>query len=691
GIARVLWLARSVHRTLRTRDETPPSPLLPRLDPLWQPLVLGTRILAPILLAGLLFVVDVGLPLAIASVPAAVTGGDGEAVVTANPQSLLFSSTAMARANAARHAPAIDEVVAEVLVPTVLDGLPLLVRGGDWGSLASFHGLRITEGSSPLAGGVALGERLAARRGLGVGDTLVLPATTRPYAAALTVSGIYDGPGLLADEAVLPLADAQDLAGLRPDTVTVVRARPDTPQAMDALTRRDAEVAVTRVEVFPESPPAGTLATIRVTAVNLGAQAGTRILDVRVDGRSVGRVQADVPGWGERTFDLRFVAPPGRHVVEVNPTVEVTPAPGALRLSAAPLQFDDEPLRVQAHDPNGGPIGGVRVRLHPDAEAAAQGAGVLAEATTDSSGTATFRTVGPGAYVAATDAASPAAVQVLVGAAEDRDRARLVVQRLWTVPPQPTAGELATAYASVVNLGGREAEHPVRITLDGGIIHDEALRVPPGATAVAEALFSARSGNHTLAAGAQELTLRIQPPRNPDRNPATGDDARPSTGLRKSAADAVLGDARRALLGLGGTALASSVVLLGLSAARTVQGRRHVLPALWALGLTPEDLRRRAVLEGAALGAVAAIASLAAGWLLFSAAALAQWPLAFGHALVNPIGPLFAVQVVAAFAAVCAACAHIAVARLLEPERLRRPGVDEPPLLEPMPVEALLR
>jgi hypothetical protein len=675
GVVRSAWSLRKAGTLLRAQAQpVQPSRMMRRVSPLAQPMLLGTRLLPTIALAGLLFMVDVGFPLAVAGVPQALTGGPGELVRTDSAASILGSRTDARAAEVARHEPSVDGASAEVLVPTLLRGQPVLLRGAAWPALSEYHGLRLVEGEPPTGGQLALGRNLAARLQMGVGDDVIIPGSARMLVRPMVVSGIFAGPNLLEDEAVATLGDGQDLAGLLRTQATVVRARPDSAEALAAMSRTGSDIRVVGLSMLPDRPSVGSLATAQVEVANLGPASGSRLLFVRVHDDAVAQLEASVPGYTTLTFHASFVVPSGDFSLTVNPTLAVPTRDSPVRLEAAPLQFDDRPVTVRALV-QGETAQGVPVALYANAQDAAAGAARLAENRTDGLGVAAFH-VPAGSYVAASE--HGAAVLVRVASQADADVGRIVVERLWLQPAEPGPGQAATVYARVLNVGGAQAEGIVPILLDGAEVSLAAVRLAPGQVTTVEARIAPSAGTHTLAAPGQELSFRTAAPAGTALSGVGV--ARRSETLARSAADEALGDARAVLLGLGGTALASSLALVHLAVARTVHHRRGVFPIFWSLGLEPDRLRRRATLEAAAMGLAAALVAGAVAHLLFAVARSLQWPLAFGHTVPQPISLPFVLQAAVAFSVACAVATYIALG-YLEERKLHSPAAEaDPPL-----------
>lgn len=692
GLAAGLWRAQkalgagaALLRSPPTQRE-PPSRRVPGLPTQIQPLLLGTRLLPLMFLAAALLVVDLGFPLAAAGVPAAIAGGEDEVVIGARPGAVLGGQADMRRVAALMHDPDVERLVAEVLVPTAVGRHPVLLRGGQWAQLAEYHGVDLRRGSVPGEGEIALGQRLADRLGADVGDGLLVPAAFRPHARILEVSGIFRAPGMLADEGILPLATAQDLADLEADRVSVIRAGPDSEKLLRALERQDARIEVVDLRLEPVAPRAGQPVTVTIDLVNLGRNPGQRTLDVRVDGAVEASVSARVPGLGQETVSAVIVAPDGDFQVTVNPTRDVSTLPPDLILQGERIQFDDAEIVLRVGDAAGLPVANRTVFLHASLDRL--DTAPLATATSDANGTARLPAQAPGAYVAVTRGQSVTALPVFVGDAAHASEAWVVVESLRVDPAVPRPGGEATLVATVRNVGGvaGSAELPVRVGNRDLPVLTVTLQPGQAGTLEAPAIFEAGATEAAIQSAVITVTARA---------PAT--DVRPDVGgvrssatLQREVADEVLGDARATLAYLGATAAVASLGIVYLATDRSLRGRLHVLDALGGLGVGPEELRRRAAVEGAALGGGSFLMVAAAGWVAFQLPPIIGWPVAFGHALPNPVGVLVALQGAVAFAAASSLAAYAGASRILaqgNPLRREAAGADE---LEPIAVGRLL-
>lgn len=685
------WRARarlgSTTRLLRApmSETEAPSRRVPLLPAAAQPILVGTRAMPILLLAALLFAVDLGFPLAASMVPGAVAGQRGELVLgqTANVDgdSLLATGGRVSRApaDALVDDPSLDAVLGEVIVPTTIRGEPVMVRGGTWGHAVKYHGFHLESGTPPGASQIVLGTAVASRLGLGAGDVVLVPASTRPVAFALTVSGILAGPTILEDEGYVMLSTGQDLAGLAPTDVTLVRARPDTLDAITALTRTEPELRVTSITHTPHVPAAGELVTVQVHLVNLGGRAGERPLYARINDEVMSRTVARLDGYARGNVTMHLVAPAGPFTLSVNPSEDVQVQRAAARLLVPDIAFGDASLRIAAADGTG--LAGRTVALYPSLDAVAARQAPLDKAVSDANGRLVLGPLAPGTFVAALlepDGTTPSGVvaSLTAGDPAHAHEAWIVVEEVFMDPPRPVVQGEASLVVRARNVGGLPgdglivvatvldeelAQRPVALLPGRGA---SVLTAVPIATIDAQVQFKVDNVTYTFATSAAPQGADVGPvPRLPGS-------VRSSQAVQKQVADAVLVQARQALVAIGATAMLASLAVVHMATERSLRGRMHALRALHGLGLDAPRLRSRAAFEAAALGGAAGLVAAAGAFVLFAVLEAIGWPVVFGHRLPNPVDWAFAIETAVTFAAVAGIAAY-RVARRLAREVVR--------------------
>lgn len=650
---------------LRTRDALRERPSLGSEGRLgWlplpaRPMVSGWRLAGILVVVGAVVALDVGLPLAAAGVPAALAGDNGEWVLGAESSSITAGRARKATADVMALDPAIDDIVAEAFVPTMAAGKPFVLRGGAWDDLARYHGLRLVEGEAPGPGEAALGVRGAAQTGLAVGDAFTVPGEGGRL-GRFTVSGLFEGGGLVSDEGVVPMEDAQRLANLPADLAHAVRLRPQTREALAAVQRTGPNIQVLGLDVVPVSAPAGSLATVLCPVVNLSGVPGTRTLNLRINGEAVTTTKVTLPAYGSGDVEIPFIVPLGRYDVQVNPEGSGVGETGGRRLEAPSGVVSGQALEVRLVE-GGAPVAGASLGLFANGTAALSQP-PLDTAQTGADGRARFAISGTGVRVVAAREGDPAAAEVYAIAPANATRTRIVVEAAYTVPAAPLAGQGATASARVRNAGGVAGGARVPLLVDGQQRGYEDVSLQPGEATTISIGYVARRTGEAVLVGEVRATSPVAV-RAPGETVDAGN-ATPGETLQGEVANRLLGNARVVLGGLAMTAAASAVAVLLLSTRRTLASRSGVVSVL-ATVWTPGEIRRRAAVEGAVLGAIGGAGGvlLAKGFLV----ALASWTTvrAFGHALGDPFSPVFMLQVGGTMAFLTALTLHNGVGRRL--------------------------
>lgn len=643
----VAWVATTRTRaTLRSKPALGDERRLAFLPLAARPVITGWRLLGVFALVGLVVALDVGLPIAASGVPASLAGDTGEWVVGAQSSSLTAGRAAEAPALVMADHPDIDAIVAEVFVPTVLRGQPLVVRGGDWRLLADYHGLELVRGSTPARDEIAVGQRAARQLDLDVGDHVVVPGVNG-LLARLEVSGIYRTSSLLADEAVVRTSTGQQLAGLAPGTVHALRMRPDTKEARAALESDRPDIVFDDLVVEPASAPAGSVAVARLRATNLGGGPGSRVANLRVGGESAGTQLVQLPAYGRRTVELPFVVPEGPYEVQVNPTASGAgeAPPEVLQGPAGAVVGQTATFRLLAGDR---PVAGARVSLHAGLDAAQADTGILANATTDAAGNATFAVPRQGLLaVAAHDPAGVATAELFGVNPANATHSRLLVEAAYTEPGALAVGQQALVSARVRNVGGAAGTERVEVRVDGVRLGYQDLDLAAGEPRTVSFSYTPqRLGASIAVNGVQAATAASTPVAGAK---VEAGPVRAGGSLQKDVADRLLGNASVVLGGLAVTTAAAALVVLVLVTRRTMAQRRGIVAVL-ATVWTPVQIRRRAATEGALLGGLAGIVGVAGAKLFIGLLGLVTTVRAFGHALPDPYTPLFMLQVAAATA-----------------------------------------
>lgn len=124
-----------------------------------------------------------------------------------------------------------------------LGGRAVVVRGVQAEPFLALEGMRVAAPLGPEF--LLVGGRLAANLGLGAGDTLLLPGSTRPLLLEATVDAVLPPRGVVADEMLLDLPRARLLAGLGGAALSLIRVQVgDGDRLLAYLASTEREVVV---------------------------------------------------------------------------------------------------------------------------------------------------------------------------------------------------------------------------------------------------------------------------------------------------------------------------------------------------------------------------------------------------------------------------------------------------------------
>jgi hypothetical protein len=309
----------------------------------------------------------------------------------------------------------------------------------------------------------------------------------------------------------------------------------------------------------------------------------------------------------------------------------------------------------------GQPVEGEVLALFANSTAAATSA-PIATGTTDDAGRASFTLARTGLHLVTARDGEPAAVEVYGIAAADAGKARIVVETAYTTPAVPEPGQAAVVAARVRNVGGVAGTQRIPFAMDGQERGYKDVNLEPGeATTVELAYAPRRSGEEVTVLG----VAVTRPTARTDSGPTVSiGPTAPGESLQSQVADRLLGNARAVLGGLALTALVSAIAVLVLSVRRTLASRSGIVSVL-ATVWQPSEIRRRAAVEGAILGALGGLGGVLVAKAFILMVASLTTVRAFGHALGDPYSIVFMVQVAGTTAFLTSLTLHNAVAKRL--------------------------
>lgn len=215
----------------------------------------------------------------------------------------------------------------EILLFPIVNGQPTLTRGVDFSSFANVSDATLVSGRAPQATDEAVvGEAIATRRNIAVGDTVLLGGSTQAAFTRVSIVGIFEAPGLYESHLLVSLSTARHLSTRGLQEVHVVRA--------SRLPNAD-EGGIKIIDVStPKTVVQNQSFQMTITAVNVGQTNATRTIPVQAANTSRNVTLTVPPGERtERTVALS-VSRPGSWSLQVGSTNQsiTVQQPDALRI-----------------------------------------------------------------------------------------------------------------------------------------------------------------------------------------------------------------------------------------------------------------------------------------------------------------------------------------------------------------------
>ncbi|WEL16710.1 ABC-type antimicrobial peptide transport system,permease component [Halorhabdus sp. SVX81] len=359
----------------------------------------------------------------------------------------------------------------EILLFSIADGKPTLMRGVNFSSFATVSDASLVTGRAPRSSDEAVvGAAIAARRNLSVGDTVLLGGSTRSAFTRTTIVGVFDAPGFYGSQLLVSLSTGRTLSTRGPRQVHVVRAS------------RLPDVTGSGIEVVDVSTP-GTVVQGRnfrtsITAINLGRTNATRSITIRVANASR-NVTLSVPPGGrtERSVTLSIGRPGSWSLVVGSTNQSITvEKPDALRVWFPEQVRVGSTPRVEVATATGEPVANATVTLGNRT------------VRTDSAGVARI-TVPPGGTHLSVTAGSREVTEPVTGRSDRSGGEDPLLAALSIEPESPGFRTQPTASVRLENPWNRTLS--TTLTIRGPTTsHQRAVTLDPGATTTVSAQLS---------------------------------------------------------------------------------------------------------------------------------------------------------------------------------------------------------
>lgn len=612
-------------------------------------LVVTPRLFASVVAASAVTVAILGVVMGTVAIPDRIFGGAdaSEVYIAEGGGNPLRATVDRFLATHAHVLDEVDAVLPETYAPSIWNGHPLMVKGTDLALWQRYTDPLLREGAWPTAPGEGtLGIVKARATGIGVGDTLVLPASYHVGVEQVRIVGVHTTGGIEDDQLFVDLDTAGRLAGIPADKATGIRARLADPETKWADIATSG-IQVAQLRISPDNPVALTPAVATFTVINFDPQPRARTIDLRVNGGVETTFQMELEGHSTRTFQLPFTVPNlDRLVVEINPTTQVQTSQGNILLETPDVARPGESFEVTVKKRDGDPVA--------DAQILVDGA---VATRTNGQGRAALTIREPTlATLSVQSAQGSGGVLLRVAPPEWDDGPYLVNERIHVGPPSAHDDESfkVDVHVTLANLGGQRFNGTVAWTVEGNDQANRSVVLESGRRAPFQAGVTVPYGGAIVAVLDGSEHVDAARPSSPDAPPSTGGAPAPPRTIEDVLAEKRAAATQAREVGAGRTStfltqvfatlqdaalvivlvtLAHGGTLVWVSVLREVRERDAVVRLLHDLGADGDQVRRRAVRDVVLAVTPALVAGLALAAMALKWAAAYGFPAAFGHTL----------------------------------------------------------
>ncbi|WP_433630322.1 FtsX-like permease family protein [Halomicrococcus sp. NG-SE-24] len=534
----------------------------------------------------------------------------------------------------------------EILVFSMHDGQPVVVRGVNYTAFEAVSEAELTQGHPPRQQRQAVvGDDLAKTLGLSVGDQITLGGSTDPGMTRVQIVGTYTAPGAVDDQLLVSLPVAQHLSTKRQGTVQFIR----TKKPVDNLEMKGPTISVLGITA-PEQVASNTSVPVHIRVQNFAPKPATRTLQVGLGNTTVTET-VTLNASEQRTVTMR-VPTSARGAQTLRVASHTQPvrvrSPQALQLRGVPSEAPPHSApRVQVQTIQGTPVENATVRVGTDTV-----------------------TSGPnGTVQLPLGAAGRTQIQVQYQNRSLTESIRVtpnsqrqLTARLQLSPPQPSIVTRPTATLIVRNPWNQTLSRTVQLTASGQSRTRTVTVAPRNQTTVTFQLGRQSPGSHTLRAttGGQALATANYTVTGSDRLVAAAASSGQQTGSTG------IGRAVSTAFGNLNILFGVLIVLAGLmtigSAAATfaqaIHARQRTLGVYRATGAPPRRLLRLVLGDAFKIASVAVIGATVLAFLATRLLAMMGYLTIYGVRIVPTLSPLtlagltiggFAVMLVSAF------------------------------------------
>nr|WP_255666532.1 FtsX-like permease family protein [Haladaptatus sp. DYF46] len=589
--------------------------------------LLDWRALAPSTATLTVFVTVVLLMASIGGVMAPLMSAEGTTITESGAPHPLASDVPREYADALRSqgVPA----SAEILLFTVRDGHPVVVRAANYSAYTTVSDVTIEEGRRPRAVDEAvIGVGLARTLDVEVGDRITLGGSTNPGIAMVRVVGTYSAPGVEDDQLLVSLPVGRHLLGKTGTTVQMIRTAREFQAGSSSST----------VEVINLSAPgrvnSNSSVPVRIRLRNFASEKGTRDVSVAL-GNTSKSISPTLEPNSQRSITVRLPAPPpGRTTLRVGGFTRsiLVASPDSIRVSGIPKEAPPNSApKVSVSTVDGTPVANATIRLSNTT------------IRTDSDGTARLPLTATGTYTVRTTARNRTVTRTVN---VSRTARRTLTGEVRIRPENPSILSQTEARVRLSNPWNETLTRRIRLTGDVAS-RERTVSVPPGETKTVDFPIGEQSpGSYSVrvTSNGSRLASSSYLVRGDERLIAAysnGGQSAGGTGIG-GAIQSAFGNLQLLLAVL---LLLAAVMTVGSTTAvfaQAVQARRRVIGVYRATGVPPTRLLRLIAMDALTIGCVAVGGALLLGIAVIVSLARLDYLVVFGVRISPTLTPSIA-------------------------------------------------
>lgn len=603
------------HVTGELERDQPRKPTQSRFRRLFTLQLLDWRALAPSMATLTVFVTVILLMASVSGIMTPLRSTEGTTITESGAPHPIASNVPQEYAAALRSqgVPA----SAEMILFTVRNGLPIVVRAANYSAYRTVSSVALERGHPPQSVDEAvIGVGLARTLGVEVGDRITLGGSTKPAFTSVRIVGTYSAPGVSDDQLLVSLPVGRHLLGKSGTTVQMIRT---ARKPIDASS--SSVVKVINLSA-PDRVNSNSSVPVRIRLRNFGQEKTTHSTSVRL-GDTSKSISPTLEPNSQRSVIVRLPTPrPGRTTISAGGFTEslLVTSPNSIQVSGIPKKAPPNSApQVSVSRADGTPV--ANAMIHLSNTTVRTGSDGRARLQFRSSGTFTVRTTAQNRTVTQTVNVSRTARRTMTG-------------QIQTHPKNPTILSQTEVRVQISNRWDQTLTRHIRLIGDVNT-QERPVTISPGETrTVVFHIGEQPPGSYSfrVISDGNQLASNSYTVRGDERLIAAysnGGQPTSGTGIDRALRSA-FGNLQLLLAVLLALAAIMTVGSTTAVFAQAVQARRQVIGVYRATGVPPTRLLRFIAVDALIISCVAVSGALLFGTALIFSFARLDYLVVFG-------------------------------------------------------------